>query len=142
MVPLIAGFVALALLLTLVTTDITALHLQRQELQDLADAAALDAADALDEESFYRQGMRESFVPISDETVHASVRSYLGEKPETAADLDVGLGSPTGVWEETTAQVTLVGRARIPLVGLVVRRWADGVPLQATSRASAREPEP
>ncbi|GAA3591873.1 hypothetical protein GCM10022223_03120 [Kineosporia mesophila] len=132
----------MALLLILVATDITALHLQRQELHALTDAAALDAADALDEESFYRRGMGEYPVPLSDGTVHASVRSYLGEKPETAADLDVAIGSPTGAWEETTAQVTLTGRARIPLVGLVVHRWANGVPLQATSRASAREPEP
>jgi uncharacterized membrane protein len=136
---LVIGFVTFAILLVLVTVDITALHLQRQELRALTDAAALDAADALDEEDFYREGAQQRPVSLSDASVQASVRAYLGERPGPADDLKVVVGRPTGALGDTTAQVTLTGRARIPLISLVVRRWAGGVPLESTSRASAQE---
>ncbi len=138
MLILISGFVALALLLVIVTTDITALHLQRQQLHALADAAALDAADALDAGVFYKGGARERPVALSDESVEESVRRYLANEPGSAGELAVEIAGPTGALSETTAEVTLSGRARIPLVSLVVRRWANGVPVIATSRATAR----
>ncbi|GAB6898720.1 pilus assembly protein TadG-related protein [Kineosporia succinea] len=140
--PLITGFVVVALLLVIVTVDITALHLQRQELHALTDAATLDAADALDEGAFYEDGAGERPVALSDRSVHESVRRYLGEKPESAEELDVSISAPTGAVNGTTAEVTLTGRGRIPLIGLVVRRWAEGVRLTATSRATAREGVP
>ncbi|GLY19248.1 pilus assembly protein TadG-related protein [Kineosporia rhizophila] len=133
---LTTGFVVLALLLVLVTVDVTALHLQRQELQALSDAAARDAADALDEATFYRHGAQERPVPLSDASVRSSVTGYLAQR---AVDVDVGIGRPTGALDDATAQVTLTGTARIPLIGLVVRRWAGGVPLRATSQATAEQ---
>ena len=164
--PLVAGFVAIALLLVLVVVDITALHLQREELHALADAAALDAADALDEETFYGTGAsndagagskldgtrgaagtgkgvdrRERPVPLSDASVRSSVRTFLRDQPAQGG-LIAEIGLPTGAPDEVTAEVTLTGRARIPLLGLVVRRWAGGVPLKETSRASARAEAP
>ena len=137
--PLLVGFVVFAFLLVLVTVDITALHLQRQELHALTDAAALDAADALEEELFYENGAQRRPVPLSSVSVQSSVRSYLREKPGPAVELSVRVGRPTGALDGATAQVTFTGRARVPLIGLVVRRWARGVPLEATSRASAQE---
>lgn len=140
--PLVTGFTVFALLLVLVTVDVTALHLQRQELHALTDAAALDAADALDEVSFYANGAQERPVSLSSASVHQSVLDYLREEPGPTAKLRVGVSAPTGALDGSTAEVTLAGRARVPLISLVVRRWAGGVPLQATSRASAREVGP
>ncbi|MBT0774106.1 hypothetical protein KIH74_34495 [Kineosporia sp. J2-2] len=133
---------ALALLLVLITVDITALHLRRQELHALADAVALDAADALDENAFYETGAGELPVLLSDESVRAAARDYLQRNPDAVRNLEVDLAGPTGALQGTTAEVTLTGRAQIPLVGLVVRRWSGGVPLHATSRATAREAGP
>jgi hypothetical protein len=150
--PLLAGFVVIVLLLVLVVADITALHLQREELHALADAAALDAADALDQETFYETGAGGETgtgnetggdkrpVPLSDTTVQNSVRDFLRAHEDDRQNQDrliPEMGLPTGAPDEFTAEVTLTGRARIPLLGLVVRRWAGGVPLKETSRASA-----
>jgi hypothetical protein len=158
--PLVAGFVVIALLLVLVVVDITALHLQREELRALADAAALDAADALDEETFYETGAGGGTsaedeiraaggsssgghpVPLSDATVRNSVREFLNRQATQDQQRPVPeIGLPTGAPDAVTAEVTLTSRARIPLLGLVVRRWAGGVPLKETSRASARAAE-
>ncbi len=137
--PLITGFVVIAILLVLTTVDITALHLQRQELHAITDSAARDAADALDEEAFYDSGAQERPVPLSDASVLQSVREHLKQVPGPAAELNIGIGEPTGALDEATAEVTLTGRARIPLISLVVRRWADGVPLESSSRATAQQ---
>ncbi|WP_269330097.1 pilus assembly protein TadG-related protein [Kineosporia babensis] len=136
---LVTGFVVLAILLVLVTVDVTALHLQRQALQAAADGAARDAADALDEATFYEHGAQERPVALTDASVQESVRDYLSQAPESLVELQIGVGGPTGALDEATAEVTLTGRARVPLVAVVVRRWASGVPLESTSRASAQE---
>lgn len=96
--PLVTGFVVLAILLVMVTVDITALHLQRQELRALTDAAALDAADALDEEDFYQNGARRRPVALSDASVRASVRTYLEQRDGPAGELDVAVGRRRGLW--------------------------------------------
>lgn len=137
--PLTAAFVAMTLLIVLVAVDVSALHLQRQELQALTDAAALDAADALDEESFYemRRGGREYPVALSTATVRSSVLTYIQDGPGAAEQLTVRMGDPTRAVGATVAEVTLTGQAHVPLIGSVIGRWSDGVPLTATSRAVA-----
>lgn len=133
-VPLLIGYVLVALLLVVVVLDVTAVHLQRQRLYGLADAAALDAADALDTTRFYRAGVRTAVVPATDSGVRAGVRAYLDDAPTRLRD--VAVGEPTG-WDGEAVSVTLTGTATLPLVDDVVGRWARGVPLRVTSRARA-----
>jgi uncharacterized membrane protein len=141
--PLVIAYVLIALALVVVAVDITAVHLQRQRLFSLADAAALDAADALDRSQFYSQGAQTApgaaaAVPLTDQTVRSSAERYVVAAAPLARVAEVAVDRPTGSPDGVTAEVTLVGRATLPLFSFASVRWADGVPLRATARARAR----
>jgi hypothetical protein len=140
--PLVLAYVLIALTLVIVVVDISAVHIQRDRLFALADGAALDAADALDRSRFYRDGAQAAgdetaAVPVSDESVRSSAAAYL-RQAEPLAKLDpVAVAEPTGSPDGVTAQVTVAGRARLPLFSFAVARWFGGVPIRATAQARA-----
>jgi hypothetical protein len=140
--PLVIAYTLVALALVVVVVDISAVHLQRQRLFSLADATALDAADALDRARFYREGATAGEVtapvPLTDLSVRSSAERYLVVAAPLARVGGVAVDQPTGSPDGVTAEVTLVGRASLPLFSFVVARWSDGVPLRATARARAR----
>ena len=140
--PLVIAYVLIAFALVIVAVDITAVHLQRQRLFSLADAAALDAADALDRSRFYSDGAQigpgDAAVPLTDQTVRSSAERYLVVAAPLTRVERVAVDRPTGSPDGVTAEVTLVGRATLPLFSFAVARWSDGVPLRATARARAR----
>jgi hypothetical protein len=143
--PLVIGYVMIALALVIVIVDITAVHLQRNRLYALADGAALTSANAIDIQAFYHQSGLELVggvrpVPLTDQSVRASVREYL-LKAAAGADLsEVAMAVPTGSPDPGTAQVTLTARARLPLFGAVIQNWWSGVPISVTVHAQARDP--
>jgi hypothetical protein len=133
---LILGYVMIAVLLVIVAVDTTALYLARTQLRDAADATALDAADAADAGAVYRAGVHDD-VPLTDETVRASARTYLETYlPPNHVDR-MQLGAATGSPDGRTAVVQLSARVRLPLLGPVVSAWSGGITLTVESRARA-----
>lgn len=141
--PLILIYVMIALSLVIAIVDITAVHIQRSRLYGLADGAALNAANAVDAPEFYRAGglalsEGDRPLPLSDRTVRSSLRDYLPRAVAAARLAQVRIGDPTGSPAPGTAEVTLAARARLPIFGVIVQAWWDGVPLRVTVRAQAR----
>ncbi len=156
---LVLAYALIALTLVIVVVDITAVYLQRDQLFSIADATALNAANALDRARFYRDGpggkhvgqadeadptaggagssRSQGVVPVSDETVRESAGDFLRGEAGTTSVREVALAQPTGTDDGLTAEVTVVGRAHLPLFSFVVARWARGVPLRVTARARA-----
>ena len=140
-VPLVIGYALVALLLVVVVTDGTAVHLQRGRLYALADAAALDAADALDPAAFYTAPpsptARRGILPVTDDGVRRAVTAYLDGAPTRLTGVTVGAATGATGATDGGVTVTLTATARLPLVDAVVGRWAGGVPLRATAHARA-----
>ncbi|MFN8077246.1 MAG: hypothetical protein U0Q15_17745 [Kineosporiaceae bacterium] len=134
----------LFLLVTAIATA-TSVHLQRTRLASLADAAALDAADALSPTRYYATDrpapvVGRGQVPLDDARVRDSAAAYLRTAPDAARLDGVVVGAPTRAVAAGTAEVTLVARARVPIVTVVTAGLVDRIDLRVTSRAQARRP--
>lgn len=131
---LVLGYTVLALLLVLVVTAASSVHLERKRLLSLADAAAADAADAVDLDGYYGSELPSDGVPLTDASVRRSVDRYL-QRATGSAGLPRGarVAPTTGTPDGVTAEVTLVAVADVPFVGTLV--GYDGVPLSVTARA-------
>lgn len=136
------GFVVVALLLVLVVSAATAVHLDRKRLVALADVVALDAADALASPGYFAPGAGQGEparggIDLSDASVRAAVEDYLRENPsatEPFATVRVlEATSPDG----RSAHVRLGAVVRVPVVGGVLSTWSDGVTVEAESSARA-----
>lgn len=140
---LLLGYALITLALVLTVASATSVHLTRHRLLTLADGAALDAADALDRRRFYAEiggagPGPEQVVALTTESVRAGVAGYLASAPAVAALDGVAVGEPTNTPDGFTAQVTLVARARLPLLPVLLGERA-GVTVQVTARARARQ---
>lgn len=133
------GFGVLAILLVLVITAATGVHLDRKRLLALADMAALSAADQVSTGYFGADGARATGgIPLTDETVRAAATQYVREHPERAARWDTVRVLEATTDDGRTAVVRLGAVTRPPLVTWVLAPWSDGIPLvvEGTARAS------
>jgi hypothetical protein len=134
--------IVLAVLFTAVSA--TAVHLARHRLLAVADAAALDAANALDRQRFYAEvggagPAPDRVISLSATSVRASVQAYLSASQHAGRLSQVTVAEPTGSPDGSTAEVTLITIARVPLLSTVTGDRAGGVTVQVTARARARQ---
>ncbi|WP_345712412.1 hypothetical protein [Kineococcus glutinatus] len=135
---LVYALIAVALVLTVVAAS--AVHLQRKRVLAIADAAAADAADAVDERAYYAPdgGVDGRGVPLSEESVRASVTAYL-ERSGAAAEVGgIAVGDGTGSPDGRTAVVVLVAHLAPPWSAVGPVRLGGGVDVRVSSRAVAR----
>nr|WP_182490579.1 pilus assembly protein TadG-related protein [Microcella alkalica] len=127
--PLIAGFASLGLVVVLLVTAATSLYLERKRLLSLADGAALVGAEsfALEDVERMEEGLRPR---LTSDAVARDVVAYLREAP---------IGGLEGVQLEraatddgTTAVVSLSSYWRPPVVTLLV---PEGIRIDVTAEA-------
>jgi len=134
------GFTVVALMLVLVVTAATQVHLQRMRLTHVADEVALDAADALDVGGYYAG---ELTAPSEAGVITLAATAVKDTADQRVADAAARAGlPPTAVVEAVTADgftATVTVRTVVhPLFGLdALLPFADGVTLTVTSSARA-----
>jgi hypothetical protein len=133
---LILGLFVIVLAFILGAVDVTAAQLARMRLLDAADSIALDAADALDPQEVYRGGLDERLA-LTDESVQTAASAHLVSTPVPAGITEWVLAAPTGSPDGATAEVTLSGRATLPMTGWILQSLGGEVTITVTSRARA-----
>lgn len=133
---LILGLFLVVLVFILGAIDVTAAQLARMRLLDTADAVALDAADALDVAAVYEGGLQGPLV-LTDHSVEAAAAAQLARTPRPNGIVSWSLQAPTGTTDGRTAEVTLTGRATLPMTGWILDSLGGGVTITVTSRARA-----
>ncbi len=130
--PLIAGFGALALAVVLLVSAATSLYLERARLFTLADGAALAAAESFDLSSVRPTPEGELRPRLTDKQVVTAAADYLEQAPVSRLDglRLVSATTPDGL----SARVTLAAVWAPPVLSVFV---PEGIPLQvsATSRS-------
>lgn len=133
------GFGVVAILLVLVVTAATAVHLDRKRLLAVADLAALSAADQVSTRYFGGPADRGTAgIPLTDATVRAAAEEYVRSHPDPAARWDRVRVLDATTTDGRTAVVRLGAVTRPPLVTWVLEPWTGGIELvvEATARAS------
>ncbi len=131
MLPLTAGFGALALVLVLLVTAATSLYLERKRLFALADAAALAGAESFELADVELTGDGPRPV-LREASVRDAVGDFVGRMPDGGFEnLTVAEATTT---DGRSASVTLRSRWRPPVVTLFL---PDGVQVEVTSVARA-----
>ncbi len=126
--PLVAGFTALALTIALLVAAATSLYLERKRLLSLADSAALVGAEAYDlaDVTATDGNVR---VELADEDVSTAVQQYLEGVPDTFEELRIE--EATSV-DGRSATVELSAQWHPPVVSLFV---PEGLRVDVTSTA-------
>ncbi|GIG40167.1 hypothetical protein Cph01nite_19290 [Cellulomonas phragmiteti] len=132
------GFAVVAILLVLVVTAATGVHLDRKRLLAVADLAALSAADQVSARYFGSAEERGGAgVPLTDATVRAAVEQYVRDHPEPAARWDGVRVLEATTPDGRTAVVRLGAVTRPPLITWVLEPWSDGIELEVRGVARA-----
>ena len=127
--PLVAGFLALALATILVVTAATSLYLERKRLFTLADAAALAAAESFPLGSVEVAADGRVRAHLTDAEIEQAIREYLAAV--TAAPDGLVL-EDAGAQDGATASVTLSAVWRPPIAGPLL---PEGIRIEVTSTA-------
>jgi hypothetical protein len=148
---LILGYALIVLLVVFTGVAATAVHLARHRLSSIADGAALDAANALDRQRFYAVvggagPSPDRVVSLTSASVRDSVAAYLSDRPADGSnggsndpDHTITIAAPTGSPDGSTAEVTLAQRVSVPFLAALFGGNADGITVQVTARARARQ---
>ncbi len=126
--PLVAGYGALALAVVLLVSAATSLYLERKRLFTLADGAALAAAESFDLADVRLTSEGALRPLLDDKGVRAAAADYLEQAPAGGLT-DLRLVAATTP-DRLSAEVTLAAAWSPPLVSVFM---PEGIPLQVTA---------
>ena len=126
---LVAGLVAVAMLLIAVVTDVSTLFLDQRSLAATADAAASRAAQAILAADVYREAPAAPSLHVSTAAAVRAVQDYLAARAADAAPVRIIEVSSDGV----TVTVVLAAEAKLPF-----SRWVSADPAGVDITAQAR----
>ena len=129
------GFAVVALILVLVVSAATAVHLSLLRLTHLADELAQDAADAVDRGSYYGGGPDGGDVRLSQAAMLTAVQDHLVTRRTDGLDgvQVVAVDAPDSVSARVTVSLVVY-----PLFGIeALMPFADGIRLTATGESRA-----
>lgn len=130
--PLVAGYAALTLVVVLLVTAATSLYLERKRLFSLADGAALVGAESFDLAAVRPAGAAggEEGPRLTTRGVQRDVTIYLAQAP--TADLTALALESADTIDGLSATVTLSSSWSPPVVTLFI---PDGIRLEVTATA-------
>jgi len=128
------GFTVLALMLILVVSSASAVHLTRLRLTHLADELAEDAADAVDTAGYFDgPGTGPASIDLATAAMTAAVQRHVDERGVDQLE-GVHLVSVESL-DDSTAHITIEVIV-YPLFGVeALLPFADGITLRATGEA-------
>ena len=126
---LVAGLVAVAMLLVAVVTDVSTLFLDQRSLSATADGAASRAAQAVLAAGVYGQAPDAPALPVSTAAAVRAVEDYLGTRMADASPVRIVDVRSDGV----TVTVVLAAEAKLPF-----SRWVSADPSGVEITAQAR----
>lgn len=128
------GFTVLALMLILVVSSASAVHLTRLRLTHLADELAEDAADAVDTAGYFDGlGTEQVSIDLATAAMTDAVQRHVDERGVDRLE-GVHLVS-VEAFDDSTARITIEVTV-YPLFGVeALLPFADGITLRATGQA-------
>jgi hypothetical protein len=128
------GFTVLALMLILVVSSASAVHLTRLRLTHLADELAADAADAVDTKGYFDgPGTGTASLDLATSAMTSAVQRHASER--AVNQLEGVRVVSVEAFDDATARVTLEVIV-YPLFGVeALLPFADGITLRATGEA-------
>lgn len=129
------GFAVLAIMLILVISAATSVHLTRLRLADLADELAEDASDAVSGEGYFTASSGTGDVRLARSRMSDAVVAHVTERATDRLDgvRIVSVDAPDAVTARVTVEIVVY-----PLFGLeALMPFADGITVTATGQSRA-----
>lgn len=129
------GFAVLAIMLILVISAATSVHLTRMRLADLADELAEDASDAVSADGYYTTHAGAGDVRLAHSRMTDAVANHVAIRGADRLEgvRVVSVEAPDAITARVTVQITVY-----PLFGLeALMPYADGITVTATGQSRA-----
>lgn len=129
------GFAVTAVVLILVVSAATSVHLTRMRLADLADELAADASDAVSTDGYYSATAGTGEVRLAQSRMSDAVVAHVTTRGKDGLEgvQIVSVDAPDAVTARVTIEITVY-----PLFGLeALMPFADGITVRATGQSRA-----
>jgi len=129
------GFAVLSIMLILVVSAATSVHMTRMRLADLADELAEDASDSISSDGYFTTGAGTGDVRLAQSRMAEAVVAHVTQRGTDRLEgvSILAVDAPDAITARVTVQITVY-----PLFGLeALMPYADGITVTATGQSRA-----